>query len=328
MFERFSYSLSRKTKSRGFNQRRPVFADFRILCTSKRRCNVGYLNPSVLEVHMFFHSIETIKNDNWRNGLMYFYSCLAETLIGYTVQQIPKTWTIYAMIAILARLENSDLFYIVINLEKNRVVVLSKKEEGFVSREQSHNLLHRKAAVTIEADVKKYVWAIYNMLNAALRFVFYLWLDRIALTFSNTILYAMPEGWNRFSHCKKQSRNLPGLFQLFLSFVASAYGVARRTPHATVFIEVETVLPYKPVTDVTVAEESPTAMHALYIPDVVSLYQLGNASTIAWSPKEHCLHTATKAATKVVKEEDLLIVIVTANLLLLSPELRATHDVS
>lgn len=59
-------------------------------------------------------------------------------------------------------------------------------------------------------------------------------------------------------------------------------------------------------TDFMVAEKLPSSSHAPYTKITVPLRKHEISGTIAWSPKNSCMDTATEVATEFLKEENVL----------------------
>lgn len=135
-------------------------------------------------------------------------------------------------------------------------------KQRFSTIEQSHDLFHRRWAVNSESDIHSGVWLRPNKLVAALRFVTYLYMNHITLTFFNNTLYTMQVGWTGSVLCTLLKNQLQAVFQSNPSPVSIALGFTRPSPSATVVILAESVAPGMFNMNVMVAEELPAFDHA------------------------------------------------------------------
>lgn len=76
---------------------------------------------------------------------------------------------------------------------------MSKWEQRFVPHEHLHHLLHGKGAVHNETRVAKEKWNGPNLIDKALQFGTYTYLDHTALAVSNNTLYILQKGCTDFA---------------------------------------------------------------------------------------------------------------------------------
>lgn len=91
---------------------------------------------------------------------------------------------------------------------KKLFLILSKHNQAFAPREQSHILANRNETFNNEADMDNGLWTDPNNLDAAHWFFAYLNWDHIASVVSNNTRYTIQEGWTRFAQYNLQTNNL------------------------------------------------------------------------------------------------------------------------
>lgn len=169
------------------------------------------------------------------------------------------------------------------------------------------------------------LWNRPGPLEAALRFVKYFYLAHIPLDVSCYTPFTTQEGWTEIVQFALQTSNLQEVFQSLSYLVTVALGVTRSSSSARAVIDVENLAPEITKTDVIVAKKLPVASHTPYTTIAVSVLKRVNSNTIARSPEKYRLKIAAEPATAVVKEEDVLIVMVAADSLHLSSEAVITE---
>lgn len=146
---------------------------------------------------------------------------------------------------------------------------------GLVLCEQSQYLLHGKVAVNDEVDLDSGLWTRPIELNAALRYVTFIYLYHIALAVSKNSLYTTQDGWNGFAQYALQANKLPAVLLPHSSSVVTVLGVTRALLPAKNVIDFVSMVPKLSNEDVMVAETLP---HPVVCRTSLILYQCASVN--------------------------------------------------